>query len=163
MPNSVVGVCGSWKLGCRLSWTFVIPWSTLGGGTRRRWSPQKSLSLVGHSISSGLAEAVTGYSRKKRLEQDPFCLELLRETKKKKQQFVDFSRIRLAQTEKAIWIMSSKKLICLKAEAGMQSWKLSSLQNLVSESFLSVKNLYNFYSGTFFLLKLPTGIIIFKQ
>lgn len=45
----------------------------------------------------------------------------------------------------------------------MQSWKLSSLQNLVSESFLSVKNLYNFYSGTFFLLKLPTGIIILNS
>lgn len=57
---------------------------------------------MGHSIYSSLAEAVTGYSGKKRLEQDPFCLELLMETKKKKQQFDHVSRIRFAQTEKAI-------------------------------------------------------------
>lgn len=95
-------VCGSWKLGCRLSLSFLIPWSPLDGDTRRRWNPQESLNVVGCSMSFSLAEAATGYYGKKRLDQERFCLELLRETKKKKQQFDHFSRIHFAETEKAI-------------------------------------------------------------
>lgn len=117
----------------------------------------------GGSISSSLAEAATGYSRKTRLKRDPFCLELLGVTKLKKQQFGHSSRIHFALTEKAIRITSSKKMVCFTAEAGMQPWKLPSLQNLVSENLPSVKNLYDFYSDSFSLLKLPTGIVILNS
>lgn len=46
-----------------------------------------------------------------------------------------------------------------RAEAGMQSWKLPSPQNFASEHFPSAKNIDTFYSDSFFLLKLPAGII----
>lgn len=149
---------GPWKLGFRLSWSLIIPWPC-------QVEILEEKEPTGESGSSGtlsfLYVSRGCCSGEKRLEQNSFCLQLLREGKKKKKHQSDhFSRTHFAQREEDVWIMSSSEMICLRAEAGMQSWKLchllkTSYQNLS----LLLKILIIFIQIPFFLLKLPAHII----
>jgi len=68
---------------------------------RRQQSLQDSKSS-GELHFLWLGRGCYRYSGKRRVQQDPFCLELLMEMKKKKQQIHHFSRISFSQTEKDV-------------------------------------------------------------
>lgn len=111
---------GPWKLGCRLSWSLLIPWPCQmeileekepTGGSES--SGTLSFLYVSRGCDSGevragslLPAAAQGGKKKKKHQSDLV------------------SGTQFAQREENIWIMSSSKVICFRAEAGIQSWKL---------------------------------------
>lgn len=111
---------GPWKLGC--SWSLLIPWPCQVEILEEKESTGESESsetlhflYVSRGCNSGEVRAGS------------LLPAAAQGGKKRKSTNLITSREHILHREENVWIKSSSKIICFRAEAGMQSWKLRHL------------------------------------